>query len=380
MAINFPTGPTAGQLYSAGGKTWVYQGGVWQPTYTPTALPKNYIVNPCMQISEQNGDAASVLGVTSYYPADQWWMVASLTAPTTVQTYRVTKSNLTVTGSKHRLLLTAGDNSSLTAANYVAFLQRIEGQRMADLRWGTAAAKSVVLRFGVSHDTVPITMTVTLRTPGVTWATYTASYTIPNTADQVVTLAIPGPTTGTWPVTNAAGMEVWFVFAIGSNHAVNTSGVWNTGSALGIVGQNNNLFVSGAAFELFDVGLYADPYKTGLAPPFEVPEFGAELRRCQRYWNKVVTMRGVTTGATNVRVSDLLPVQMRAAPTMTLSGTPGYYDGAVGTTISAISTSYSTSAVAEANLTGSGWTLGRSAVMSPFSTTDTNHFIMSARM
>jgi hypothetical protein len=32
MAIDFPNSPTNGQIYQAGGRSWVYQSGIWSLT------------------------------------------------------------------------------------------------------------------------------------------------------------------------------------------------------------------------------------------------------------------------------------------------------------------------------------------------------------
>jgi hypothetical protein len=71
MAANFPSSPTEGQVHNVSpGNSFVFLSGVWVPAPVKTALPKNYVVNPSMQISQQNGDVAGT--VTGYYPADQW--------------------------------------------------------------------------------------------------------------------------------------------------------------------------------------------------------------------------------------------------------------------------------------------------------------------
>ena len=61
--------------------------------------------------------------------------------------------------------------------------------------------------------------------------------------------------------------------------------------------------------------MYADPYLTGVAPPFEVPNITDDLRRCQRYWYRAYGLRGWTIAANTVSgMSIKHPAPMRAKP------------------------------------------------------------------
>jgi hypothetical protein len=71
MAIDFPSSPTEGQIHNVSpGKSFIYRSGVWTSAPMNTALPKNYIVNSAMQISQQNGRISST--TTGTFIADQW--------------------------------------------------------------------------------------------------------------------------------------------------------------------------------------------------------------------------------------------------------------------------------------------------------------------
>jgi hypothetical protein len=175
---------------------------------------------------------------------------------------------------------------------------------------------------------------------------YACTFTIPaNKADTFMewVFAIPGPTTGTWPITNAIGLQLWFTLAAGSGYISSTAFAWTAGGAIAGPGQTNGAAVVNNAFRVLDVGLYLDPYKTGVAPPFEIPDYGAELRRCQRYWYKGMGMRGFAASATSVsRLGSTHPVAMRIAPTLTVVGAPKVFDGTATPTLAGTITSYST--------------------------------------
>ena len=55
MGINFPSSPTAGQVFKSGKTSYTFTNGVWRAS-NPTAKPFNYLVNPAFQISQENGD------------------------------------------------------------------------------------------------------------------------------------------------------------------------------------------------------------------------------------------------------------------------------------------------------------------------------------
>ena len=127
--------------------------------------------------------------------------------------------------------------------------------------------------------------------------------------------------------------------------------------------------------------MYADPYLTGVAPPFQVPQFADELRRCQRYWYRGYGTRGwVTAATTTARMAIRHPTQMRAAPSLTIVGAPKVYDGTATPTITSIPANTSDVDALEANLTASagGMTAGRAALQ--YWLTEADYLAVSARM
>jgi hypothetical protein len=76
MAIDFPASPTEGQVFipttaTSSGPIFIYKSGKWTRN-SGTANRFNKIVNPTMQISQQNGNTSGA--VTGYYPVDQWFL------------------------------------------------------------------------------------------------------------------------------------------------------------------------------------------------------------------------------------------------------------------------------------------------------------------
>lgn len=273
---------TNGQLYfyynDGNSKQWVQAAGaVYDDGYTKkTAQAKNIVVNGAMTVSQELGLAAA--SITGSYPADQWLMgivgpvcsIQLVTVPTPANSpYRIRK---TVTTQK----------PSLAAGDYSTIMQPIEGVRLAGLAFGSAAAVQLVLRFGFKGPAG--TYSFSLRN-GVVNRTYIKNFTISagqaNT-DTLQTFVIPGDIAGTWVVDSTVGAYLSVTDAIGTT-AQGVEG-WQAGNFTGTAANSNMGAVNGNLVELFDVGLYADPDKTGVAPPYEVVSFDKELPVCQRYY------------------------------------------------------------------------------------------------
>jgi hypothetical protein len=104
--------------------------------------------------------------------------------------------------------------------------------------------------------------------------------------------------------------------------------VWTAGNVLATSSISNGIGVTNNDFYVTNVGLYVDPDGTGLAPPYEAPNYSDELARCQRYYHKNVSegngwvFSAIGFDATARSFYGMLyyPVEMRASPSITLSG------------------------------------------------------------
>jgi len=305
--FDFPSNPVDGQIYGG----YIYQGGVWLQNgagLVPTAEARNRVVNGAMQISQEIGNTAGT-GSNNYY-ADQWQSTFTVTGTFTGQRVQV----LTPNGSQDRLrmTITAGD-VSLAATDFLLWKQDIEGIRIADFKWGTAAARQVVLRFGFKGPAGTYSTSL-LNDAGA--RSYIVNFTISagqaNTDTEQV-FVIPGDTTGTWPTGTGRGMILDITLACGSNY-IGVPG-WQAGGLYGTSANTNGAATNGSVFEIFDVGLYLDRQATGLPPPWQMPDYAAELLACQRYWQWVAFMfYGSTTSANAYLGIGKVICQMRAGP------------------------------------------------------------------
>ena len=312
MAIDFPNSPTLNQVFTpAGGAVYKWDGAKWTTAGVggQTAVA-NLIVNGAMMVSQENGSTAST--ATGWYLVDQFVTGGVLTGAVSAQQQAIA----TPSGSPSRGRFTCTvAQASIGAAQYYDVYQTIEGFRIASLQWGTAAAQSVVIQFGV-------------RAPAGTWCvavrngagnrTYVAEYTIAageaNT-DVVKSVTIPGDTAGTWAKDSTAGMLVIWAMAAGTTYQT-PAGAWTAGGFTGSANQSNLLSASGNIFDLFDVGVYAG----STAPVFAVPDYARELILCQRYFTST-KFNAVHYGTAGLQLGSCAYFSpMRAVPTCAASG------------------------------------------------------------
>src|SRR4029077_5840246 len=151
-----PSSPISGQLWfeSDTGKTyiwytdpntsqWVQIAGISMVQPVQTAETYNRIVNPAMQVSQENGNTAGT--AIAYYAADQWSFWQSGGGAYSFQRVQVT----TPKGSRDRLRLTVTTaDAVLDSTDLLQMFTYIEGVRIADLLWSAAQAKQIIIRFG----------------------------------------------------------------------------------------------------------------------------------------------------------------------------------------------------------------------------------------
>jgi len=317
MGMNFPNTPSQGQVFTpVGGYQYVYIDGAWRmiasPSQLVTAESRNRIVNGAMQHSQENGTTASPTAVTgTYYPADQWLGQWSLTGTAYVNWDNA--SWFSVSGFHINAFIGGTATPSPAAGAYLMLTQKIEGLRVADLKWGTASAKQVVLRFTCASD-VPGTYCVQV-TNADTSRSFLAPFTITATnVAQTFTLVIPGDVTGTWVKNNTIGLMIGITLTAGSSF-IGVAG-WQPGNKIAIAGNTNLAATAGKVFALGDVGFYVDPQNSSIAPRWIIPDYAEEFMACSRYWTKVsVTWGGnVTTGINYWTAAHLFRASMRIIP------------------------------------------------------------------
>jgi len=304
---------------------------------------KNYIINGAMMVSQEN--AATAGTVSGFYPADMFSV--SFTGTSGALS---TANNPTVTpgGSPNRLrvAVTLAD-AAVAAGDAVWITTVVEGLRYGDLRFGSAAAKTITIQFGVRAPAG--TYCVAVRN-GTADRSYVAEYVIAageaNT-DVIKSVTLTGDLAGTWAAGNStsAGMLISWGLMVGGTYQT-PAGSWVASNFMASSNQFNFMGTLSNIFDLFDVSLTEGT----VAPPFQVPDYAQELAACQRYFEIMTGMIGTghcVAATTALIVSRFM--SKRASPTIshTSIGSFSLYNVA-GATVAV------TSANPSSNITATG--------------------------
>ena len=256
---------------------------------TPTAyntMGKNRIINGAMDIDQRNA-GASVTPASGDYTLDRW-----RTSLTQSSKYSVQQTSTAPSGFVNSLKVTSLSSYSVLASDLFLIQQRIEGNNIADLAWGTSAAKTITLSFWVRSS---LTGTFGGTVAGVGGRSYPFSYTI-SSADtwEQKSITVTGDTSGTWATDNTIGMYIYFGLGVGSDY-LNTAGSWYGTSYYSATGATSVVGTSGATFYITGVQLEVG----SVATEFERRLYGTELALCQRYYEKSYdTLSAVPTNTT----------------------------------------------------------------------------------
>ena len=305
----------------------------------PLAGTRNRIINGDMRIDQRNAGASVTVTTAGNYTVDRWSGNGTQNSKYTIQ--QNAGSATPPLGFTNYLGVTSSSAYSVLTGDVFWIAQAVEGLNAADLGWGTANAKSVVLSFWV-RSSLTGTFGGAIRNSAAD-RSYPFSYTISsaNTWEQKAIL-IPGDTTGTWLTTNGVGLNLNFGLGSGATYS-GTAGSWAAANYVTVTGATSVVGTNGATFYITGVQLEAG----SVATPFERRSYGQELALCQRYYYRANATGGVAQIAWAQVVSPTTKmyaffqyaVPMRATPSSidyaTLSAS-AYY-GAAGNAITSMS-------------------------------------------
>jgi hypothetical protein len=233
-------------------------------------------------------------------------------------------------------------DSSVAAGDDYRWATDIEGYNVFPLAYGSSDAKTATLSFWVKSSLAGTYCGAFYSTTASRHYIY--EYTI-SSADtwEYKTITIDGDTTGSWNRTNGNGLRIYWGFGSGSD-VQGTADAWAAGEKWETT--NQAAWIGSASATFFITGIKLEIGQT--ATPFEHRIFGDELAMCQRYYQQYLNppLRGtMSAGSAASRAGMILPVPMRATPsvTMTQTGSTSHaalFNGAASYTISSIQASY----------------------------------------
>ena len=295
---------------------------------------KNIVINGDMSIAQRS---TSVTGKTDggYLTCDRWNVIL-----TTAGTYSISQSSDNPDGkgfAKSMKFDCTTADGSLAAGDNLRLQTKFEGQNLQYLRKGTGEAQSLALSFWVKSNKTG-TYIVELEDKDNT-RKISNSYTI-NVADtwEKKTLTYDGDTTGAFNNDANRSLDLMFWLAAGSTFSggttLNTS--WGAPSTADrAVGQVN--LSDSTSNEWYITGVQLEAGTS--ASDFEFLPFDVNLNRCMRYYNEINETNNSTTfiagaldGNNGTGIAPYqFPISMRAAPTVTYTGSFNCYVASSGT-------------------------------------------------
>ena len=296
---------------------------------------RNLAYNGAMKVAQRGEQTGQTTG--NYTACDRFKIVETGdTVVTTSQSTDVPSGQGFANSLK--IDVTTAD-ASLAASDQFRVEQRLEGQDVQHLLYGTSGAKDLTISFWVKS---PKTGTHILELRHADAAYFNnQAYTIASANTwQKVTLTFSGYTTTAFDDDNEFSFRFsWFLMA-GSNFTSGTlnSNTWHNTTANRSVGQVN--YVDDAANNFYITGVQLEV--GSVATEFEHRSFGEELALCQRYYHRQVrtdttdasdpsrfnNTAGIylgiaqITGATTGFLSISMPTTMRTTPTISQTEVP----------------------------------------------------------
>lgn len=300
---------------------------------------KNRLINSGMVIDQRNAGASVTATTSAPYSVDRWFVYSSPTSKFTAQ--QNAGSVTPPVGFANYLGMTSSSAYTVSGIDIMAICQRIEGNNLADLAWGTANAKTVTLSAWV-YSSLTGTFGGSIQN-SASDRSYPFTYTISsaNTWTQI-SVTVAGDNTGTWSATTGTGMQIWFTFGVGSTRS-GTANTWAGANYVAPTGATSVVGTNGATFYITGVQLEVGSSATS----FDYRPYGTELALCQRYYYNHVKGTTLYVGMGDFYVSSQadvginFPVTMRTTPTLDATYGTNYYYLYGGATNGTVTNSWS---------------------------------------
>jgi len=229
-------------------------------------------------------------------------------------------------GFKYSLKVEADTVQTPSGSHNGGIAQKLEGQDVQHLAYGTSSAKSVTLSFWVRSNKTGVycCQLQTNHYGGSSQYGHVKEYTISaaNTWEKKI-LTFPGLTAQTIDTVTGDGLRVLWWLACGSTDHVSADSWIQSASYAATSNQVN--FMDSASNEWYLTGCQLE--EGSQASPFEHEQYSVTLAKCQRY--AYVFKTDNTNGIINIHQDRLtqgyigniiMPVEMRTAPTVTHVG------------------------------------------------------------
>jgi len=328
------TGYVPGRTYVREKKAGVWSawtGGIYAAPFDAMAY-SGMQVNGGMEVSQERG-FGFFTSTSNTYICDSWSLYRAGTMVVNA-TSAAPGVSLGISSFPNLILInTATAQASLGSGDTTSIQHRIEGYRTVRLAWGTANAKPITIGFWSSHHRTGVYSVTCLN--NLENRSYCATYTqVAVDTAQYNVITIPGDVAGTWEYGNQPGLRITFAIAMGSTYTAPAANTWNAGIFLAAPGQVNGVGTTADVFRITGVVvLPGTQAPTAAQSPLIMRPYDQELVTCKRYFyvlgEGTSTTNTLGTGhyfsAAQLNLPVQHPVQMRAAPTLGVTGGASFF-------------------------------------------------------
>jgi|TARA_R100000479_G_scaffold133500_1_gene70890 hypothetical protein len=292
---------------------------------------RNLIINGAMNVAQRATSKTGAFAGGSYETVDRFHFQA-VSRDQWIFTEEQSSDAPAGFSNSYKFTTTTAE-TSIEAGDVMWFEQIMEGQNLQHLQNGSSGAVSLTLSFYVKSSQTG-TFGVNLYKGDNTNRIINATYTIDSASTwEKKTITFPGDTSGGGIVDdNTEGLRVVWNLASGSDFDSVNSTSWADYSTTNWAGghaQDGVVTTLNATWQITGVQLEVGEQAT----PFEHRSYADELRRCQRYFQRIsggsdaFTMSGKCQGTTSVDVTLAMPTNLRASPTMNSLTYRAFHDG-----------------------------------------------------
>ena len=287
---------------------------------------RNLLMNGSMQVAQRATSAAGVGASSGYFTCDRWEIETGNSAGRLT----MAQNSDSPDGFNNSISLSCTTADTSIASNeYFRLQQVIEAQNLQSLAKGTSSAKQFTLSFYVKGNAAA---TYGIEIYDLDNTRHICSTFNVTTSWNRVSITFAGDTTGAINDDNGGGFQVGIYLHAGSNYNSGTlSTSWASITTANRTSSSNTSFYDSTNRTFFITGVQLEVGDS--ATDFEYRSFGEELSDCQRYFYKVegassdrVGIGGYVVGASEARMDVVFPCAMRAAPTISGTGT-AQFDG-----------------------------------------------------
>jgi len=280
---------------------------------------KNLIINGAMQVAQRATSVTASSSAVAIHTVDRF------ITETSGGTYDVQQSTDHPNGYKYSQMVTMSGAFTPSADQYlIPFEQRIEGDSLQRLAYGTSDAKKLTLSFWIKSTKTGTYVVELSNNNSGQMRKYSQSYTISsaNTWEHK-TLTYAGDTSTAFEDGTAADLTLFWWMTAGTTYTSGTlATAWeNNTSANRAVGVPSSV-ADDDSWQLTGVQLEASDEAT----PFEHLTFDEDFTLCKRYYQKYSGFHAMamwTYGRSNGSMQFVLEKEMRTKPTFSYSGTLG---------------------------------------------------------